>query len=386
MMRRLDSEARRRKSAGAVGLGLLLFWAPVLLWACGGNDAEGSSCAVGSESCPCTAGGACDGDLECLSNVCVDTSEIGSGGSSSGSGGSSSSSATTDSGSGGVLNRGGSTSTSSASSTTSTVPENPSFALPCTEDADCGDDLICVTAESSSLGIGGPANGLCTEPCTDSCPDPATACVNFAGNGSYCMPQCGLADGVIDCQGRPDMVCDVLQGGTGIECTTDADCAQGSCLDSECLVPLSLCLPRCGADSDCPSGRFCDPGSGECVDDEPAGLGLDESCDPAASTDECRGFCGTTSMTCVETCTFGAFPTCGSDDPTFATAECFPVLDGTDLGDIGVCVRLCDCSSECGGGLPCVSFESPTIGQPPLRGRAGFCVEELADDILLTCD
>lgn len=34
----------------------------------------GHHCPVGSEGCPCTVGGVCDPGLECLSNVCVDPS------------------------------------------------------------------------------------------------------------------------------------------------------------------------------------------------------------------------------------------------------------------------------------------------------------------------
>jgi len=37
----------------------------------GGSSTTGP-CEEGSESCPCTPGGACDPGLECLSNLCVD--------------------------------------------------------------------------------------------------------------------------------------------------------------------------------------------------------------------------------------------------------------------------------------------------------------------------
>ena len=37
---------------------------------CGGGD-SGSTCAVGTEGCPCTEGGACDPGLICLSDICV---------------------------------------------------------------------------------------------------------------------------------------------------------------------------------------------------------------------------------------------------------------------------------------------------------------------------
>ena len=391
MMRTLDARARAGRSARALGLGLGLLWGALSLWACSGDDTTSTeSCPVGSESCPCTEGGSCDGDLVCLSDRCVDTTGLGSGGGGGASGTSSATSSTStssDSGAGGVLNR-DTTSASTTSTSGSTTGGNPSLALPCTEDADCGAGLICVTAESSSLSVGGPAGGLCTQTCTDSCPDANSICLTFSDDHAYCVPSCGLGDGVLDCQARPDMVCDVLPASTGTTCAADTDCADGVCFNSECVIPISLCLPRCGADSDCPSGRFCDPSLGECVDDEPEGLGIGEPCDPDAATDECRGYCSTSSSRCIETCTRGAYPTCGSEDPSFATAECLaPYYEGgDDLGDVGVCIGLCDCTSDCASGLACVSFESPTINGAPFRGRAGLCITELEDDIILSCD
>jgi len=115
---------------------------------------------------------------------------------------------------------------------------------------------------------------------------------------------------------------------------------------------------------------------------------LGEACDPALEPDECAGFCETTSARCVETCTLGGYPACGSDDPTFASAECLaPVFQGgTDLGDLGYCFGLCDCTSECPAGLACVSVASPTIGLSPVRGRQGLCLVEATGDVVLSCE
>ena len=41
----------------------------LVVGACGDDDS--GSCPVGSEGCPCTTGGGCDGALVCASNVCV---------------------------------------------------------------------------------------------------------------------------------------------------------------------------------------------------------------------------------------------------------------------------------------------------------------------------
>ncbi len=39
----------------------------------GGNDEadEGGACPIGAEDCPCTAGGGCDSNLECVDGMCV---------------------------------------------------------------------------------------------------------------------------------------------------------------------------------------------------------------------------------------------------------------------------------------------------------------------------
>jgi hypothetical protein len=402
---RSNNAGARRAAAGA-WLALLL---PLTHWACSGDSDSAGDCPAGAESCPCEEDSQCDTGLTCLSKVCVDTDDLnsasggggGSGGgtsesaeatasSSGGADGTSDANTSTSIGAAGVLNRGGATNTTETSTNTASTTgatNNPLLAAPCTEDADCGTDLICISAESSSLIAGGPAAGLCTEPCTDACADPAAICIGFGDAGSYCMPRCIPGDGLVECQSRRDMACELIPGFIGTACTADTDCTDAVCVNSECAVPIGVCFPRCGADSDCPQGRFCDRALGECVDEEPTGLGLGEACDPEAATNECQGFCGSAGL-CMEPCTLGAYPTCGSDDPSLGTAECASALyPGTpDLGDLGLCIGLCDCASECPEGLTCISLASPTIASNPIRGRAGVCDLELTDDIVLTCD
>src|SRR5690606_33247476 len=158
------------------------------------------------------------------------------------------------------------------------------------------------------------------------------------------------------------------------------------CLDGQCAVPIFLCLPMCGADSDCPDGRYCHPGYGECVDDEPEGLAQGEQCDPAE--DECLGYCDTqlTPARCSESCALGAYPACGSDSTEAGTAACLQSFFGepSDLGDLGICYGLCDCPSACAEGLSCISLEG--LGLEAVQGRDGFCDVELMGDVLLTCE
>lgn len=331
----------------------------------------------------------------------------GTGGTSAGNDGGSSSSS--DGGSGGSSSSSTSNTASSAggnaSATTSTVssttgaggapPEDiPGLFEPCEADDDCQSDLICVAADSSSLLVGGPAHGVCTTPCGgDTTCGASSACILFSDSGDtgYCLPICGVADGTQDCLGRPDAVCDVLP--IGVSCSSDLDCGGVTiCVGGECQLPV--CLPKCRSDGDCPDDRFCDPGLGECVDDEPNGLGLNEICDPDATTDECNGFCAAGSTAdeparCFQTCTLGVYPTCGSESLDDGTAECLiPYIDGADIGDLGFCVQLCDCNSDCPDeGIDCISFESIDFDPTIVRGRAGFCATGADDTVeVLTCD
>jgi len=324
----------------------------------------------------------------------------GSGGTDSGTGGSTSSSTTSNTASGaGGMTTAASTSAATTSSTTGEagatgLPEpTPGLADPCDSDNDCQSDLICLTAESNSLSVGGPSNGFCTAPCDDSslCGTSA-ACITFeTGGPGYCMPMCIPNDGTHDCAERPDAVCDILPV-TEDGCSSNDDCPVGTaCLDeSACVLPV--CLPKCRADSDCPEGRFCDPGFGECVDEQPEGKALNELCDDSAEADECLGFCSggdDVEARCLETCVLGVYPACGSESTESGTADCLLPYVGGDIGDLGFCIGLCDCSSDCpDDGMVCLSFESIDFDPPEVQGRAGFCApvsDEITDDQILDC-
>jgi hypothetical protein len=69
-----------RRPRVAIGATLLLL--PLLALVACGDGGGAVACDVGSESCPCTAGGACDPGLVCLSDTCVVAAATGSGGAS----------------------------------------------------------------------------------------------------------------------------------------------------------------------------------------------------------------------------------------------------------------------------------------------------------------
>jgi hypothetical protein len=65
----LDRVERRLDMGIRLSLVLLFIVGGLFGGACG--DDGGNTCPVGSEGCPCTSGGSCDGALVCASNVCV---------------------------------------------------------------------------------------------------------------------------------------------------------------------------------------------------------------------------------------------------------------------------------------------------------------------------
>ncbi|HEY6722550.1 MAG TPA: hypothetical protein VI197_00925 [Polyangiaceae bacterium] len=279
--------------------------------------------------------------------------------------------------------------------------------LPCESSQDCATGLECLTSRSKALTEGGPAHGFCSFQCGDAdtpsaeadaeCQklDPNSLCHYFDENTAYCVQRCTF--GVPEkCQGRDDVVCDlVLHEAPGaVACTSDMDCDIGDgCLatsedaaEGVCYSTPQVCLPRCNWDQDCPSGRFCDPRSGECIDEERPGKQFDETCDPDAEVDECQGFCANDGV-CVQKCIVGTYPACGSSSNTDASADClFLAYQGANVGDVGLCGALCDCTDDCRGDLVCIRIENDQ-GPFEYRGRTGLCgVAGVEDTVLSTCD
>lgn len=317
------------------------------------------------------------------------------------SGGSGGSSADGGSGGSGTSNGGTSSGGGGGGNVTSGI------GLSCESNQDCQTGLECLTSRSQSLTKGGPAHGFCSFRCGDAdtpsaegdaeCQkfDPNSLCHYFDEDTAYCVQRCtfGVAE---KCQNRnEDVVCDlVLHEAPGtVACTSDDDCDIGDgCLatneagtEGVCYSTPQVCLPRCNSDQDCPSSRFCDPRSGECIDEEPTGKPFDEPCDPDAEVDECAGFCANDGV-CVQKCIVGSYPSCGSSNNTNATADClFLAYQGANVGDVGLCGALCDCTDDCRGDLACIRIENDQ-GPFEYRGRTGICgVAGDGDTLLDTC-
>lgn len=268
------------------------------------------------------------------------------------------------------------------------------FGRPCERAEDCGVDLLCLTAASRTLSHGGPPGGLCTVACNQ---DPTLCamyaenarCVNF-GSTSYCLEVCDYGSsrpGAFDatkCHGRTDFACTPSWVTTGEACASAEDCEAGERCSGTCLRDEPTCMPRCNSDSDCDTGLFCDPRSGECVGELPSGRRLAERCNISMAEDPCRGSCGMIERSeggrCDEACTLGAYPSCGvvPEPPNVGCA--IPVNERAGFGDLGYCALLCDCTADCPDQMVCVVAELDYLQRP------GFCKSpEAGDRIRSSC-
>jgi len=231
----------------------------------------------------------------------------------------------------------------------------------CTQDDDCDVGLTCVAADGKGLGVGGPANGLCTLDCSAhgqadcDAVDTGSLCTN-----GHCFERCQegpSALGSSKCHNRPDVACAPAPSGAG-----------------------GYCAPTCRGDFDC-GKKKCDPVSGLCVDSVSGTLAIGSPCDPSATKTDCRGTClysgsgtkGPETSVCTAVCSIGAPGACGQTPGATSppTAACLITFDPTEgLGDLGACSELCDCDDDCTN----KSFVCQGLDVTPALGRAGACV------------
>lgn len=244
----------------------------------------------------------------------------------------------------------------------------------CLRDADCGGQgLVCMTADSSDLGGGGPPGGLCVADCAgepEACQrlDPNSVCVRFTSSmtgPAYCLEGCTVgatASASAKCHDRQDMACDDSGG------STPGD---------------GFCRPTCRNDDDCPD-RKCDLSSGFCVDaSEITGtLPIGSPCDPDADPDPCNGLClpleegENPPGMCGALCSLGNVG-CGIDVnatelPNVACLFAATTADDADLGDLGLCGRLCNCDDDCPA-YQRVCRPWPNPADEEASGFKGYC-------------
>jgi hypothetical protein len=261
-------------------------------------------------------------------------------------------------GAAGSTARGGTTGTAGATGAAGTTGDGGVLPVGdmgkgCATSSDCTGGLTCAAPGSDVFGSGGPANGFCTKACGgadagDVCGALNAVCVNMntdANPAPFCMPTCtfGSMDRATKCRGRDDVACARLDDGAG--------------------GTLDLCVPLCGADVDCPTGRHCDKNSGLCTAAPKTGSPLGSACMAPADggTDSCAGFClaigsGGASVTarfCSQACVLGAPNACNlaagsaSLAPAGSRGGCLYTADGANPGDVGFCAQECDTTGEC---------------------------------------
>jgi hypothetical protein len=219
----------------------------------------------------------------------------------------------------------------------------PGLGDSCGQDTDCQAGLTCLKSTDSLLG-GGPANGYCTMPCMNNgdCIPSGGACVGDGVGQPYCLLACttGAGDTTRKCNGRRDLACEGLVSSTGMETG-------------------GACFPFCADDSEC--GTFkCNLGTGQCVASIPQGLPIGSSCTANVDPDPCLGVClpledgtGPVPGLCSAPCRFGRLEGCGyhvgalDASASVAGACALPLTTTGDLGDIGICLQMCDTDSDC---------------------------------------
>jgi hypothetical protein len=242
----------------------------------------------------------------------------------------------------------------------------------CTTNDDCRAELTCVP-DTQDLGgdFGSPPGGWCTLACDQAMEDTdclavsqVSTCIRFNDGGtpadttddvSFCMELC-----------LPGSPLDAAEN----KCHQRAELA---CLPVS--PDIGFCVPACGSDADC-GDRFCDLGSGTCVETAPAGDPIGSSCD--ATDDQCAGFClqfteDANGSSCSGACTFG-IRSCGEDpestDPV--SSLCLPDVNSLGGQDIGVCLEACDCNTDCSNpGNVCLPLQDETL--EGFYGRLGYC-------------
>ena len=259
----------------------------------------------------------------------------------------------------------------------------PMLGAICGADADCGDGLICLTADGGKLGGASPGNGLCTASCTADTDCDAlqtgAGCVNFGTTTApepYCLQTCT--------QGEPADISTKCQGRVDVACASLSDTS-------------TFCVPLCRADADCATGQFCEPSSGLCGKTKPSGLPVGTACDPNATTDACEGFCITTSGTGVTPVTGTCVEFCSGELPCMYSNDATPKPGGLCIGalsdtfgslDLGICRPNCACPSDCKfPGDMCRAWSSNATEQQlkTALGADGLCYPNVTDSVALDC-
>jgi hypothetical protein len=252
-----------------------------------------------------------------------------------------------------------------AQTDSSMAPLGPSpLGVPCEQDADCQDGLVCLLPDSDVWLGGGPAHGYCSLDCTAD----ATRCASLdryarcltstkMKTASYCFKSCLLGDpnGDKKCFDREDVSCVLVEG-------------------------LPACLPNCGGDEDCPPERYCNHAEGVCMTGSEMGGPVGEDCDPFTAN-TCTAYCSSLGGgygVCSGLCVLGADYACGvaADETNLAGAPLCVTFNPLDSpGDAGICVQRCRCNEDCDHPRAYCDFEADGA-----TGELGLCLFDFEAD------
>lgn len=253
----------------------------------------------------------------------------------------------------------------------------PRIGRQCVTSAECLSPEMCLTANSTAFGGEGPAKGYCTFNCTNggdaACMaiDPDSHCVQVDEVSAFCLEDCspgpaGATQFDPDkCHGRMEVACSPLYDSTG-------------------SISVTACVPSCSTDQSCGAGLHCNPKTGLCTSAPVSGLPIGAACTSPldGGVNQCAGQCngyitaaGDQVYECSEHCTIGANTACDWLGPGTgpASAACLYSVASTGptgIGDLGSCVKLCDCDSACNAAMRCLPLSSAL---ETLYQRKGFC-------------
>jgi hypothetical protein len=247
----------------------------------------------------------------------------------------------------------------------------------CESNDDCSGG-VCLRADGNDyLGAGGPAGGYCTFACSDpggnecAAHDPQSRCVGLGPNqATYCIRTCLSKDaepGEAKCLNRSNLVCESIAADGVVSLAVERQ--------------DGVCVPRCGSDAECPSGRVCHRQGGICTDVRSPGAPTGSSCTLDTNCDgkACEGRVGGVG-TCTAECVLGALAGCGyAHDEPLRKAACLTALVSAGRfsegpGDLGLCQELCDVDADClqaANGFVCRPLNAALAS---FTGRSGGCV------------
>lgn len=350
-----------------LGLGLALILGAQVLTSCGSDD--DTSCDPGAER-SCAVNGCADnaGTQFCLASgsefsecSCDGTGNAGSGGA-AGSSGSSNAGSSGAAGTGAVAG----------------AEFRGTVGLPCETSTDCPGGLDCVPSSASGpFQDGGPEGGYCTTTCAvnedcEAIDDIAACALGGDDEQRYCVALCQTGDA-----SNTELKCSLVQGQRdNLACLSGVQAPSGG-------RDLGLCIPICHSDAGCGGGRFCDLGTGVCVDAASEGGAIGVACvdDEECAGGQCLNLAGGGGF-CSGLCTFGLIGGCGFDALDVPagerTAACLvPALSTGGIGDVGYCGQLCDVDDDCAqAGWTCNPLSDlfgAGSGADASFGRGGFC-------------